>query len=61
VAGFMFVMWLGELITERGIGNGASLLIFVNIVSTLPRSIGQTLDLAQTGDRGILGGSSYYY
>ncbi len=56
VAGSMFVMWLGELITERGIGNGASLLIFVNIVSTLPRSIGQTLDLAQTGDRGILGG-----
>ncbi len=56
VAGSMFVMWLGEVITERGIGNGASLLIFVNIVSTLPRSIGQTLDLAQSGDRGVVGG-----
>jgi len=56
VAGSMFVMWLGELITERGIGNGASLLIFVNIVSTLPRSIGQTLDLAQSGDRNVVGG-----
>jgi preprotein translocase subunit SecY len=56
VAGSMFVMWLGELITERGIGNGASLLIFVNIVATLPRSMGQTIDLAQTGDRNIVGG-----
>ena len=55
-AGSMFVMWLGEVITERGIGNGASLLIFVNIVSTLPRSIGDTIDLAQTGDRNIVGG-----
>jgi preprotein translocase subunit SecY len=55
-AGSMFVMWVGELITERGIGNGASLLIFLNIVSTLPRSLGQTVDLAQSGDRGIVGG-----
>ncbi len=55
-AGSMFVMWVGELITERGIGNGASLLIFVNIVSTLPRSLGQTIDLAQEGDRGLVGG-----
>ncbi|NJL48128.1 MAG: preprotein translocase subunit SecY [Leptolyngbyaceae cyanobacterium SM2_5_2] len=55
-AGSMFVMWVGELITERGIGNGASLLIFLNIVSTLPRSLGQTIDLAQSGDRGIVGG-----
>lgn len=55
-AGSMFVMWVGELITERGIGNGASLLIFVNIVSTLPRSIGQTIDLAQGGDRSLVGG-----
>jgi preprotein translocase subunit SecY len=47
-AGSMFVMWVGELITERGVGNGASLLIFVNIVSTLPRSLGQTIDLAQS-------------
>jgi preprotein translocase subunit SecY len=55
-AGSMFVMWVGELITERGIGNGASLLIFVNIVSTLPASLGQTLELAQTGDRSTVGG-----
>lgn len=55
-AGSMFVMWVGELITERGIGNGASLLIFVNIVSSLPTSLGQTLELAQTGDRSIVGG-----
>lgn len=55
-AGSMFVMWVGEVITERGIGNGASLLIFLNIVSTLPRSLGQTIELAQSGDRGIVGG-----
>jgi preprotein translocase subunit SecY len=55
-AGSMFVMWVGELITERGVGNGASLLIFVNIVSTLPRSLGQTVDLAQQGDRGVVSG-----
>ncbi|MGF1567912.1 MAG: preprotein translocase subunit SecY [Nodosilinea sp.] len=55
-AGSMFVMWVGELITERGIGNGASLLIFLNIVSTLPRSLGQTVELAQSGDRGLVGG-----
>ncbi|QZZ19211.1 preprotein translocase subunit SecY [Leptothermofonsia sichuanensis E412] len=55
-AGAMFVMWVGELITERGIGNGASLLIFVNIISTLPRSLGQTLELAQSGDRNVVGG-----
>lgn len=55
-AGSMFVMWVGELITERGIGNGASLLIFLNIVSTLPRSLGQTIELAQSGDRGAVGG-----
>lgn len=55
-AGSMFVMWVGELITERGIGNGASLLIFVNIVSSLPTSIGQTLELAQSGDRNLVGG-----
>ncbi|MGD1937241.1 MAG: preprotein translocase subunit SecY [Cyanophyceae cyanobacterium] len=55
-AGSMLVMWLGELITERGIGNGASLLIFVNIVSTFPRSVGQTFALAQSGDREVVGG-----
>lgn len=55
-AGSMFVMWVGELITERGVGNGASLLIFISIVSTLPRSLGQTIELAQSGDRSLVGG-----
>jgi preprotein translocase subunit SecY len=54
-AGSMFVMWVGELITERGVGNGASLLIFLNIVSTLPQSIGKAFDFAQSGDRNVLG------
>ncbi|MBE9126766.1 MULTISPECIES: preprotein translocase subunit SecY [unclassified Coleofasciculus] len=54
-AGSMFVMWLSELITERGIGNGASLLIFVNIVASLPRTLGQTIELAQTGGRETVG------
>lgn len=53
-AGSMFVMWLGELITERGVGNGASLLIFISIVAGLPTSIGQTIELAQGG--GSVGG-----
>lgn len=56
VAGSMFVMWISEVITERGIGNGASLLIFLNIVATLPRSLQQTLELAQSGDRSTVGG-----
>jgi preprotein translocase subunit SecY len=55
-AGSMFVMWVGELITERGVGNGASLLIFVSIVSTLPKSLGQTFELAQSGNRSVVGG-----
>lgn len=54
-AGSMFVMWLSELITERGIGNGASLLIFLGIVAVLPTSLGNTLELAQSGDRAIVG------
>lgn len=54
-AGSMFVMWLSELITERGIGNGASLLIFVNIVAALPRTLGQTIEFAQTGGRENVG------
>lgn len=54
-AGSMFVMWLSELITERGIGNGASLLIFVNIVAVLPKTLGQTIELAQTGGRETVG------
>lgn len=54
-AGSMFVMWLSELITERGIGNGASLLIFINIVAALPKTLGQTIELAQTGGRETVG------
>jgi preprotein translocase subunit SecY len=54
-AGSMFVMWASELITERGIGNGASLLIFVNIVASLPKSLGDTIDLVQVGGREIIG------
>ncbi|MEG4342133.1 preprotein translocase subunit SecY [Microcoleus sp. A003_D6] len=54
-AGSMFVMWISEVVTERGIGNGASLLIFINIVSVLPRSLGQTFELAQSGDNAIVG------
>lgn len=54
-AGSMFVMWLSELVTERGIGNGASLLIFINIVAVLPRTLGQTIELAQTGGRETVG------
>ncbi|HBL11753.1 MAG TPA: preprotein translocase subunit SecY [Cyanobacteria bacterium UBA11162] len=54
-AGSMFVMWISELVTERGIGNGASLLIFVNIVASLPRTLGQTIELAQTGGRETVG------
>lgn len=55
-AGSMFVMWVGELITERGLGNGASLLIFLNIVSSLPKVLGDTVTLAQTGNRQDVGG-----
>jgi preprotein translocase subunit SecY len=54
-AGSMFVMWASELITERGLGNGASLLIFVNIVATLPKALGDTIALAQTGGREAVG------
>ena len=47
--GTMFLMWLGEQITERGIGNGISLIIFSGIVSGMPRAIVGTLDLVRTG------------
>lgn len=50
VTGTMFLMWLGEQVTERGIGNGISLLIFAGIVSGLPSAIGGTLELARTGE-----------
>ncbi len=49
VTGTMFIVWLGEQVTERGIGNGISLIIFAGIVAGLPRAIGGTLELARTG------------
>ncbi len=49
VGGTMFLMWLGEQITQRGVGNGISLIIFAGIVATLPSSIAQTLELSRTG------------
>ncbi|AFY55160.1 MAG: preprotein translocase subunit SecY [Cyanobacteria bacterium J06632_19] len=55
VAGSMFVMWASEVITERGIGNGASLLIFLNIVSSLPTTLGSTISFAQVGGREAVG------
>ena len=54
-AGSMFVMWASELITERGVGNGASLLIFTNIVASLPKSLEDTITFAQTGGRETVG------
>ena len=49
VTGTMFLMWLGEQITERGLGNGISLIIFAGIAAGLPSAIGSTLELARTG------------
>ncbi|HIE91161.1 MAG TPA: preprotein translocase subunit SecY [Methylophilaceae bacterium] len=49
VGGTMFLMWLGEQITERGIGNGISIIIFAGIVAGLPKAVGSTLELARTG------------
>lgn len=49
VAGTMFLMWLGEQITERGLGNGISIIIFAGIVAGLPSAIGGMLELTQTG------------
>ena len=50
VTGTVFLMWLGEQVTERGIGNGISMIIFSGIVSGLPKAIGGTLELARTGE-----------
>jgi preprotein translocase subunit SecY len=50
VTGTIFLMWLGEQVTERGIGNGISLIIFAGIVSGLPSAVGGTLELARTGE-----------
>lgn len=53
VTGTMFLMWLGEQITERGIGNGISLIIFAGIVAGLPAAIGGTLEQARNGEIGV--------
>ncbi|NIR30700.1 MAG: preprotein translocase subunit SecY [Gammaproteobacteria bacterium] len=50
VTGTVFLMWLGEQVSERGIGNGISLIIFAGIVAGLPSAIGGTLELARTGE-----------
>ncbi|HHC75189.1 MAG TPA: preprotein translocase subunit SecY, partial [Thiothrix sp.] len=50
VTGTLFLMWLGEQITERGIGNGISIIIFAGIVAGLPSAVGGTLELAKTGE-----------
>ncbi len=54
VTGTMFLMWLGEQVTERGIGNGISIIIFAGIVAGLPAAIGQTLELTRVGELHIL-------
>ena len=53
-AGTAFLMWLGEQITERGIGNGISLIIFAGIVARLPAAVAQTFDLYQVGQLSFL-------
>ena len=53
VAGTMFLMWLGEQITERGLGNGISILIFAGIVAGLPSAIGGLFELVRTGSMSI--------
>ncbi len=54
VTGTMFLMWLGEQITERGVGNGISMIIFAGIVAGLPAAIGGTLELSRTGELHLL-------
>ena len=54
VTGTMFLMWLGEQITERGIGNGISILIFAGIVAGMPSAIGQTAEMARQGELHLL-------
>ncbi|GAB6043052.1 preprotein translocase subunit SecY [Endothiovibrio diazotrophicus] len=54
VTGTMFLMWLGEQVTERGVGNGISIIIFSGIVAGLPAAIGGTLELARTGEMNAL-------
>ncbi|MDO7085965.1 preprotein translocase subunit SecY [Pseudocolwellia sp. AS88] len=54
VTGTMFLMWLGEQITERGIGNGISVLIFAGIVAGMPSAVGQTAEMARQGELHLL-------
>jgi preprotein translocase subunit SecY len=54
VTGTMFLMWLGEQITERGLGNGISIIIFGGIVSGLPSALASLLELVRTGSMNIL-------
>jgi len=54
VTGTMFLMWLGEQITERGIGNGISIIIFAGIVAGMPAAVGQTAEMARQGELHLL-------
>ncbi|HHH43959.1 MAG TPA: preprotein translocase subunit SecY [Gammaproteobacteria bacterium] len=54
VTGTLFLMWLGEQVTERGIGNGISIIIFSGIVAGLPAAIGGSLELVRTGEMNTL-------
>ena len=54
LAGTMLLMWIGEQITQRGVGNGTSLIIFAGIVSAIPRAIGSTVNLVNTGEMNVL-------
>jgi preprotein translocase subunit SecY len=54
VTGTMFLMWLGEQITERGIGNGISIIIFAGIVAGMPSAVGQTAEMARQGELHLL-------
>nr|VFK09465.1 MAG: protein translocase subunit secY/sec61 alpha [Candidatus Kentron sp. LPFa]VFK13935.1 MAG: protein translocase subunit secY/sec61 alpha [Candidatus Kentron sp. LPFa]VFK25492.1 MAG: protein translocase subunit secY/sec61 alpha [Candidatus Kentron sp. LPFa]VFK65642.1 MAG: protein translocase subunit secY/sec61 alpha [Candidatus Kentron sp. UNK]VFK68957.1 MAG: protein translocase subunit secY/sec61 alpha [Candidatus Kentron sp. UNK] len=54
VTGTMFLMWLGEQISDRGVGNGISLIIFAGIVAGLPSAVGGTLELSRTGELHVL-------
>ncbi|MEE2735327.1 MAG: preprotein translocase subunit SecY [Pseudomonadota bacterium] len=55
VTGAMFMMWLGEQVTERGIGNGISILIFAGIVAGLPSALGQSFEQARQGEISLFG------
>ena len=54
VTGTMFLMWLGEQITERGVGNGISMIIFAGIVAGLPSAVAGTIELSRTGEMPLL-------